>query len=165
MLRLALAVVCAAGATACRQEGSCGTCEGDTVCVGRTCEPAFGRSYVFTIGALTMPPLDNSGGGWDGLTDNTPPDPHVELTLDAAPFLVTPPADNVFTVDFQLRGTATVNPGASLHIAVSDADLNDTFEAAFACDVLLSAAVLQVENLECESPAGDGSVHLSIEPQ
>jgi hypothetical protein len=59
---------------ACRDDGAaCGPCSGDTVCVGSSCETAFPRSYDFTIGALTMPPLDNSGGGWDGLTDNTPP--------------------------------------------------------------------------------------------
>jgi hypothetical protein len=67
-------------------------------------------------------------------------------------------------VDFGVTGRTLVSVGASLHVAVSDADLNDTFEAAFACDVPLDAEALRAGEMLCESPAHDGSVAITFQP-
>jgi hypothetical protein len=55
-------------------------CTGDTICLDDVCQPAFGRSYVFTVTTGTLPNVDDMGASWDdagGL-----PDPFVELTID-----------------------------------------------------------------------------------
>ena len=55
-------------------------CTGDTICLDDVCQPAFGRSYVFTVTTATLPSADAMGASWDeagGL-----PDPFVELIIN-----------------------------------------------------------------------------------
>ncbi|MDQ3368296.1 MAG: hypothetical protein M3680_22960 [Myxococcota bacterium] len=97
------------------------SCSGETVCIGTTCQNAFGRNYRIKVGSAVFTEKKADGSAWDvggGL-----PDGMVTLTVNGAT-RSTPVIDNTLTPTWNYVTPPTLIPGGTvLKIEVLDADV------------------------------------------
>lgn len=130
---VALAAGVGAGVVGCSDGPDCGggacvacmasnpfSCTGETVCVDEVCQPAFGRSYVFTVTTGTLPQVDDMGASWDeggGL-----PDPLAELTINGTSYTSPTIVDSLAPVWNFATPAVPVPAGSTLRLRIYDDD-------------------------------------------
>jgi len=97
------------------------SCTGETVCIGTTCENAFGRFYKVKVISAVIPEKNASGGAWDpfgGL-----PDPKVNVTVNGTTFSTPVINDTLMPVWNFLSDPVLIPGGSDFKINVVDSDL------------------------------------------
>lgn len=173
-LRTALALVLLSGCSG--DDGECAdcvacpasnpfTCTGDTICIDELCQPAFGRSYVFTVVSATLPQVDDTGASWDesgGL-----PDVFVEVTIDGAVHKSPTVADSVMPAWNFATPAVAITATSMTQIAVYDDD-EPTDDGAWSCTANpLDAQYLRAGGLNCSGPGSlpGARVNVTVRPE
>lgn len=140
-------------------------CTGDTICLDDVCQPAFGRSYVFTVTTGTLPAVDNTGASWD--EGGGAPDPFVELTIDDVTYRAPTITDSVAPAWNYATPAVAIAAGASLRIGVYEDD-EPTDAAGWNCvSDPLDVAYLRSGGLGCSGPGSlpGARVNVTITPR
>lgn len=136
------------------------TCTGDTICIDELCQPAFGRSYVFTVVSGTLPQVDDTGAAWDeagGL-----PDVFVELTIDGTVHRTSTIADSLTPAWNFATPAVPITATTATRIGVYDDD-EPTDNAAWGCtsDPLMPE-YLRAGGLNCSGPGSLPGARVSV---
>jgi hypothetical protein len=140
-------------------------CTGDTICLDDVCQPAFGRSYVFTVTSGTFPSADSMGASWDeagGL-----PDPYVELTINGTMYRTPTITDSAAPAWSYATPAIAIAAGSAVRIGVYDDD-EPTDNAAWGClSDPLAVEYLRSGGLGCTGPGSlpGARVNVTVTPQ
>ncbi|HUQ06972.1 MAG TPA: hypothetical protein VM261_30985 [Kofleriaceae bacterium] len=140
-------------------------CTGDTICLDDVCQPAFGRSYVFTVTTGTLPSVDDMGASWDesgGL-----PDPFVELTIDGTTYRAPTITDSTAPAWNYDTPAVTVAAGTSMRIRVYEDD-EPTDAGAWVCvSDPIAVEYLRSGGFGCSGPGSlpGARVNVTVTPQ
>jgi hypothetical protein len=145
--------------------GSCSEavddCSGETICIGGSCEDAFGRVYEVRSVEIMVPTTDLQGEDWDlggGAADLL-----LEVMVNGTVVASAPAVQDSFSATF--AGPYNVQPvaGGDLAIVVYDEDISAN-DLAFGCEASpLTAEHLRGRALACMS--GGTTLTFEIAPR
>jgi hypothetical protein len=107
------------------------SCTGETVCIGTTCENAFGRFYKIKVISAVFTETNASGGTWDPLGGL--PDPKVNLDINGTTFSSPVISDTLSPVWNYLSPAVLIPGGSDFKINVVDSDIAGD-DAAWGCE-------------------------------
>jgi hypothetical protein len=147
----------------CAESPDCGVCDpandlcpDNDICIVDQCEPAFGRSYLFSGFELVLGPENQGGGDWDPFGGS--PDPKIELHLNGTRILETGSRGDTFDAVFNETVNATLNDGDLLEVRVLDVD-PDADDIALQCFAdPIPADLLRFRAVQCSNTNGNGNV-------
>jgi hypothetical protein len=122
-------------------------CTGDNICIGGSCEAAFGRLYDVTDVNISLPTTDPDGAAWDA--GGGAPDILIDVSSNGVHAPVSATVDDVFDAYFPGPFTVTIAGGADLTLEIYDEDLTvNDFAGGCAADPI-TADLLRSRLLSC----------------
>lgn len=124
------------------------SCSGETICIGTSCEPAFGRIYRFSSITATAAAQNQGGSAWDVF--GGAPDPQVTVKLNGTAIITTGSKGDTFTASFSESTEQEIVAGSKLQLIESDADVNAADKVLDCTIDPLSADRLRTQFVECD---------------
>lgn len=140
-------------------------CVFDEICIVATCEPAFGRSYLFSGITLQASGVDATGGSWDvfgGL-----PDPKVILRVNGGILLTTASQLDTTNATYSETDNRVLSAGDTLRVqAFEDDGGGGSDDLMVDCDLgAIPASLLRARTVTCATADGTTAiVTFSITP-
>lgn len=130
-------------------------CSGETICIGDSCESAFGRTYSVYVYNLDVASQDTEGVAWDG--GGGAPDPFVNVHLNGQLILATSIDQDTFTPEFGESVDVVIPAGARLEFNAWDEDISE-HDWILGCIVdPLTADYLRIYGPVCQGNAETGT--------
>lgn len=144
------------------QQPSCNpqndTCGGETICIGSSCEPAFGRTYRVSIASLAVAAQNGDAEAWDAF--GGAPDPYVVVFLNGTNVLQTAEAQDTFSPTYPDAVDLIIPAGARVTVEVWDGDVSDD-DWIFGCVAdPLTADFLRGWGFECNQAGSSIAISL-----
>jgi hypothetical protein len=156
--------VCSGGETCETCSADCGvclcddsdpySCDGDTICLDGSCEPAWGAYGIFVLD-FTVATQNQEGTAWD--TMGGAPDPYVTVELGGELVMVTAEPQDTFDPVYSDSASINVSPGLAFEFHGWDGDV-DSDDWIIGCIAEpLTAEHLRWREVSCVGSAATGT--------